>query len=431
LNLILSTALEIRLAVLFVLGMCAGGAANLAIYRLAWHPRSISPWSKPDDKAPARRPTDRLPLLGWLGLRREAPIHGRGFWVRPMLVELFAGVGLAALYWWEIGQLGLLPPELPRPATPQWLTLFHVQFAVHAVLCFLMLVASLIDVDEKIIPDTITVPGTLLALCVAALYPLTLLPSLLVFPNIQVPPNFWQLVSPEAWPFLRITSPNPWPDWLSGFPSAWSLAVGLGCWWLWCVALMPRSWYSRHGWVRALRLMLARLRRESATWRISVLGLIGSIAIAAVWFKGGPGWDGLLTALVGMAAAGGLVWLVRVVGTTVLGREAMGFGDVTLFAMLGAFLGWQTCLVIFFLAPFAGLVVGLAILILRRESEIPYGPFLCMAALVVIVCWSHIWELTAEQVFILGVYVPVIIVLCVGLMALMLGVWRIIRSAFR
>ena len=370
-------------------------------------------------------------------MRREASLHGRGFWVRPMLVELFTGIGLAALYWWEIGQLGLLPPELPRAVPLQWMFLLHVQYCVHVILILLMLVASLIDVDEKIIPDTITVPGTLFGLVLAAVYPWSMLPSLLVFPNMQVPADFWQLAVPEFWPFLRLTSPaeffspNGWPEWLDGFPQAWSLLTGLACWWLWCVALMPRSWYSRHGWARAVRLTIARLRRESATWRITLLGLIGSGAIATVWFRGGIGWTGLLTALVGMAAAGGLVWMVRIIGTTVLGREAMGFGDVTLFAMLGTFLGWQTCLIIFFLAPFAGLVVGLTILILRRESEIPYGPFLCLATLVVIVYWVWVWELAADRVFVLGWFVPIIILFCMALMALMLGVWRLIRGALR
>ncbi len=103
-NLILAIPMEVRLAALFVLGAFLGSAANLAIYRLAWRPRPISPWSRPDPSAPPRRFWDRLPIFGWLGLRREAALHGAGFWVRPMLLELLAGIGLAWLYWWEVGR---------------------------------------------------------------------------------------------------------------------------------------------------------------------------------------------------------------------------------------------------------------------------------------------------------------------------------------
>jgi hypothetical protein len=78
-NWILSLPMEARLAAAFVLGTCVGGAVNLAIYRLAWHPRPISPWSWPDPSAPPRRIWDRLPIVGWLGLRREASLHGAGF----------------------------------------------------------------------------------------------------------------------------------------------------------------------------------------------------------------------------------------------------------------------------------------------------------------------------------------------------------------
>ena len=109
-NLILTIPLEFRLAALFVLGTVLGSLANLGTYRLAWHARPISPWSRPDPdpKTPPRHWTDRVPIFGWLGLRREASLHGAGFWIRPLLVELLAGFGLAWLYWWEIDRLGLL-----------------------------------------------------------------------------------------------------------------------------------------------------------------------------------------------------------------------------------------------------------------------------------------------------------------------------------
>ncbi|NUQ61459.1 MAG: prepilin peptidase [Pirellulales bacterium] len=418
-NAILHVPLELRLVGLFFLGACLGSIVNLGAYRLAWSPRSISPWSAPAAGWPRRRWLDRIPIFGWPGRRRESELHGRGFWIRPMVVELLVGLAVAWLYWWEIVEWGLLGPAVVPPVGQSVLVILHVQYVSHVLLMSLMLVASLIDADEKIIPDTITVPGAWLGLAIAAVFPWSLLPT------AAIPP-----VAPVDVEFLRLTSPHPWPQALEGWPQGRSLVLGLGCWWLWCVGLMHRTWYSRHGWRRALALSLARLRRDPSTVRVLAMGLIGSAGIGAVWFLGNDWWEGLLSGLVGMAAGGLLIWLVRVIGTAVLGREAMGFGDVTLMAMLGSFLGWQSCLIIFFLAPFAGLLVGLITLILHRENEIPYGPFLCLAAVFLIVDWAAVWG-WAVGLFFLGWLVPLVIVICMAMMAVLLGMMRLLMAAFR
>ena len=422
-NLILSIPMQARLAAVFALGVCIGAAVNWAIYRLAWNGRSISPWSPPDPSAPPRRFTDRLPIVGWLGLRREAALHGAGFWIRPMLIEILTGAGLAWLYWWEIDQLGLLPQGFPQPLLGMAVDL-HRQFAAHVILIAFMLAASMIDVDEKTIPDEITVVGTLAGLFLAT-----------VWPNLSLPDT-----GLNGGAFLHLASPNDWPAALDGAPCSGSLALGLACWWAWCAAILPRSWYSRHGWRRAMQLCCARVSRMPSTRRILQMAVMGSLVIALVWYGNGLGWHGLLSALVGMAASGGLVWAVRIIGTAALHREAMGFGDVTLMAMIGAFLGWQPCLIIFFLAPFAGLVVGVLRLILFRDKEIPYGPFLCLATLVLIVAWDIVWRrgfavwgivvAGAENYFAMGWLVPLTVLCCLALMAVMLGTWRLILSAF-
>jgi leader peptidase (prepilin peptidase) / N-methyltransferase len=410
------------LLTVFLLGVCLGAAANLAIYRLAWYPRPISPWSLPDPAAPPRRLWDRLPIVGWLGLRREAGLHGAGFWVRPMCVELLGGIGLAWLYWWEVTAAGLLPPGAAPLLGPDVRSILRLEFVAHTVLITLMLAASFIDIDEKIIPDAITIPGTLIGLLLAAAWPWSLLPDVVS----EGGKGQWQL----HLEFLRLSSPNPWPNALGGCPQIGSLCQGLACWWLWCAAILPRTWYPRHGWRRAAALCWARVVRERGSYRILRMAIMGALAIALVWYRSEPGWEALLSALVGMAASGGLVWLVRVIGTAVLRREAMGFGDVTLMAMIGAFLGWQAGLIVFFLAPFAGLVIGVLRLIVCRDKEIPYGPFLCLAALVLIVRWPAIWDYTVG-VFSLGWLVPLVVLCCLMLMGVMLGMWRGLLAIFR
>src|SRR5436305_14287804 len=97
------------------------------------------------------------------------------------------------MYWWEIGQWGLLLPDLRAslqlPANVVErnadLTMMHWEYLAHVLLLALMIVASFIDLDEKTIPDAVTIPGTLLGLALAALAPQSLLPVM----NVVGGPN--------------------------------------------------------------------------------------------------------------------------------------------------------------------------------------------------------------------------------------------------
>jgi leader peptidase (prepilin peptidase)/N-methyltransferase len=132
-----------------------------------------------------------------------------------------------------------------------------------------------------------------------------------------------------------------------------------------------------------------------------------------VWIAAHPHWHGLAVSLAGLIVGGGSIWMVRIIGQWVLKREAMGFGDVILMAMIGSFLGWQATLVVFFLAPVCALVVVAALWLFRRDREIPYGPYLSLATLILLIGWKHIWP-SAERVFSLGLFVPAMgVVMCV------------------
>jgi prepilin signal peptidase PulO-like enzyme (type II secretory pathway) len=177
-----------------------------------------------------------------------------------------------------------------------------------------------------------------------------------------------------------------------------------------------------------MRLLANRLRREFARPPLRLLLVAGSVAIVCVWAVAEQRWAGLMTALIGLVGSGGLVWAVRLIGTAALRREAMGFGDVTLMMMVGTFLGWQACLIAFFLAPFAGLLVGIAQVVLRRDDVIPYGPFLCLGAAAVVVKWGPIW-MWGQQLFGMGWLVPAVLIVCLGLLGLLLALWRLVKVA--
>jgi prepilin signal peptidase PulO-like enzyme (type II secretory pathway) len=434
----------VLLAVLFA-GAAAGAAVNWAVYAWAWNRRAISPWSPADEKAPPRRASDRIPVLGWWGLRREEPLHGPRFWVRPALVELFMGVGWAALWWWEVNQQGLLTTQFAALAeqpiaagalrAPLWVT--WATFCSHAILVALMAAASLIDIDEKTIPDEITVPGTLIGLALAAVMPMAILPHAAIRAvepvadvRVELPPT----IEPKGGALYveptTIVAPNEWPATLAGYPNWRGLTFGLGCYAAWCFALAPRRWRGRRGAAFALRILLARAFRSLARPPLVWIALAGAVGIAAVWYAGGAAWIGLLTALVGMIGGGAMVWAVRKAGTWALRREALGFGDVTLMMMVGSMLGWQAGVVIFFLSPFAALVVGLLQLVLRRDDEIFYGPFLCLATLGVIVRWADLWNAQSpvQQAFATPWLVLAVLAIGVILLWAMLVLWRSLKE---
>lgn len=121
-----------------------------------------------------------------------------------------------------------------------------------------------------------------------------------------------------------------------------------------------------------------------------------------LWIKEFPHLHGLVASVVGLLVGGGIVWLVRLIGFWTLKQEAMGFGDVVLMAMVGAFLGWQPTLIAFFLAPLFAIVAVLPRLFTRRGRYIPYGPYLSLATLVTVLFWQPIFAST-RHLFELGI----------------------------
>ncbi len=113
-------------------------------------------------------------------------------------------------------------------------------------------------------------------------------------------------------------------------------------------------------------------------------------------------WLGLLLSLVPVfadpqsavvgAAAGYLsLWSLFHVFRLVTGKEGMGFGDFKLFAMLGAWLGWQALPQIILLSALAGAVLGTLLIANGRHDRgmpLPFGPFLAVAGWIALI-WGQ------------------------------------------
>ncbi len=104
-------------------------------------------------------------------------------------------------------------------------------------------------------------------------------------------------------------------------------------------------------------------------------------------------WGGLLLNTFGLfvplhdavwGAIGGYLslWCVYWGFKLLTGKEGMGYGDFKLLAALGAWMGWQSLLVIILLSSLVGAIVGTIILIASkqgRDTAIPFGPYLAAA----------------------------------------------------
>ena len=275
----------------FLFGLTFGSFLNVCIYRLPRGLSVVSPRSAcPECRSPVRA-KDNIPVLSWLLLRGrcrdcKAPIAARYLGVELLTGALFVGCMLR----WGVSFTAL-------------------KFALFS---FLVLGLIFTDLELRLLPDKMTLPGTFFGLALAIV----------------------TYVSGPAFLFM--------PMKLFGRPQ---------------------------------HLFIASL----------------------------------LNAMVGCAFGAGLTWGVAIAYEKIRGVEGMGFGDVKMMAMIGAFLGLNLTIFTLLLASFAGSLIGALLivivylrrfkratvrgvpnarahawrsaLLLYRMYEMPFGVFLGVGAL--------------------------------------------------
>ena len=92
-----------------------------------------------------------------------------------------------------------------------------------------------------------------------------------------------------------------------------------------------------------------------------------------------------LDSLIGALVCGGFLWLVAEAYFRLRKVEGLGFGDIKLMGMVGAFLGLKLALFTIMLGSLLGAVIGYAFIRLTGKNsryELPFGSFLGVAAIV-------------------------------------------------
>jgi leader peptidase (prepilin peptidase) / N-methyltransferase len=119
---------------------------------------------------------------------------------------------------------------------------------------------------------------------------------------------------------------------------------------------------------------------DSITIPGTVLGLFYAGLRSVLALSPRPVGDALLGAALGF----GLLFLVAEVYFRLRKEEGMGFGDVKMMAMVGAFVGWKGVLLTLFLGSLSGTLVGLLVLALQGgnlKSKLPFGTFIGLGAI--------------------------------------------------
>jgi leader peptidase (prepilin peptidase)/N-methyltransferase len=103
-----------------------------------------------------------------------------------------------------------------------------------------------------------------------------------------------------------------------------------------------------------------------------------------------PGWR---DSAIGIVAGGGSLWLMGEAYFRLRHEEGMGFGDVKMLAMIGAFLGWKLMLLTLIISSLLGSIIGVGMIALKRgdmKYALPFGTFLAVGALVAAVAGDTI-----------------------------------------
>lgn len=331
----------------FVLGAAVGSFLNVCIYRL---PRDLSVNEPRRSFCPACKKQipwqQNLPLLSWLFLRGKCASCGSKIAFRYFLVELLTALLFLAI----------------------WIAFPWSIALVYWLLVSLLIAATFIDFEHFIIPDEITIGGT-----VAGVLACLTVPALMGV-NLR---------------------------WWAGALSLGAAALGYGL--LWVVLEAGKKAFGKKrirleaptpfSWVRDADDAEFVVGEERALWsehfaRESDLMMLdcAEADVDGRRFENTSLHFNYDRLRIGEETfpLDKIDRITGIVNELQIPREAMGRGDLKFLAAIGAFLGWRAVLFSIFAGSLLGSVVGLASMLLGQRAwsaKIPFGPYLALGAL--------------------------------------------------
>ena len=102
------------------------------------------------------------------------------------------------------------------------------------------------------------------------------------------------------------------------------------------------------------------------------------------------GFEGAASHIYGGVLAFLSMYSLKILGDKLFKKESLGGGDIKLLFFLGFILGWPQALLSIFLGSIIGLPISLIVLKIKNTNIIPFGPFLALGAIIILLTQFNI-----------------------------------------
>ncbi len=401
----------------FVFAACVGSFLNVVIYRMPRGESIVSPPSRCPGCGGGIAWYDNIPILSWLALRGKCRHCGVRISPQYIAIETAAGllaVGLYVCYFTlNVRRLGLGPEDAVGAEALKFARAWPM-FIAHAGLLFALLACAAVDIKYYIVPLPVMWTVAVVGAAAAAFRPHPFLASASathVAMSLAAVAGLAAALVAIAKGWLKRSFADA-PDWNGPGDELASPAPKKAA------AKNKRAKHSAKR-KRKKRGSVGATAEAGVHSRVEVLRELLFLAPAFVlalaawavlthvpaagrwwgqWFDAAahpslaPRLTGVGGSLFGFLMGGLWIWGTRILATLALGREAMGMGDVHILAGVGAVTGWVVPALAFFAAPVSGIVVVLYLFITRRQRELPYGPWLALGTVLVMIFYDRLVE---------------------------------------
>lgn len=134
---------------------------------------------------------------------------------------------------------------------------------------------------------------------------------------------------------------------------------------------------------------------------------IFEVGLACMFLQGIVDINVALNMLLGGVIGAGVFLAITAIGGLIVGKEAMGFGDVKLMGALGLYFGFSNILVISVLSFLIGAIASIALIVTKikkTDEYIPFGPFIVISTFIVMFVPFGLLLNILLKIFTLGMY---------------------------